>query len=50
MATHNLAAVARCAWPPRRWHLLVLVRSVELVAGEINLRVCDATGQAEAGT
>merc|ERR1719198_1241368 len=21
MATHNLAKVAQCAWPPKRWHL-----------------------------
>jgi len=46
MATHNLAAVARGLWPPRRWHLVVLVRRVEAVAGELAAVVADPTGEA----
>jgi len=48
MGTHNLAALARSVWPPQRWHLVVLVRSVELVAGEISALVSDPTGEAVA--
>merc|ERR1712004_211129 len=44
-ATNNLAAVARTSFPPKRWDLLVLVRRVELVAGEIDLTVSDPTGE-----
>jgi len=46
MGTHNLACVARGLWPPKRWHLVVLVRRVEMVAGEINALVVDPTGEA----
>lgn len=48
MGTHNLAAMARSLWPPRRWHLVVFVRRVEMVAGEITAVVMDPTGEAEA--
>lgn len=48
MCTHNLAAVMQSPWPPRRWHLVVLVRRVEAIAGEITVRVSDPTGEARA--
>lgn len=48
MMTHNLAALAQGVWTPRRWHLVVLVRRVELVAGEITAQVVDPTGEAVA--
>ncbi|CAK0898380.1 unnamed protein product, partial [Prorocentrum cordatum] len=44
----NVALVTRCPWPPRRWHLVVLVRKVELLAGELSLRVADHTGELSA--
>lgn len=45
MATNNLAAVASQPSPPKRWDLAVLVRRVELVAGEIDIIVSDPTGE-----
>lgn len=48
MGTHNLASVTKSIWPPKRWHLLVLVRSVEMIAGEISALVADPTGEARA--
>lgn len=46
MATHNLAAVMRGVWPPRRWHLVVLVRRIAAVPGELAAVVADPTGEA----
>lgn len=48
LKAHNLAAVAQHPFHPRRWHLVVLVRRIELVAGEIDILVCDPTGEMEA--
>jgi len=48
MRTHNVAAVLRHGWPPQRWHLLVLVRRVEVVAGEFSAEVEDVTGVMQA--
>jgi hypothetical protein len=45
LMTHNLAAVMRHPPPPRRWDLAVLVRRVELIAGEIDIIVADPTGE-----
>lgn len=41
----GLAAVAQDPWPPRRWRLCVLVQRVEFVAGEVEVVVCDPTGE-----
>lgn len=48
MISHNLAAVRLNLSPPQRWHLVVLVRRVEVVAGELDAIVCDPTGEARA--
>lgn len=45
MATQNLAEVSRHSWPPKRWHLVVVVRRVDLVAGEIDVVVGDPTAE-----
>lgn len=45
---NNIAAVQSSPWPPRKWHLLVLVRKVELLAGELHAKVYDPTGEAGA--
>jgi len=45
LGVHNLAAVTMQPLQPRRWHLLVLIRRVEMVAGEIDITVSDHTGE-----
>mmetsp|Transcript_138550 Transcript_138550/g.254191 ORF Transcript_138550/g.254191 Transcript_138550/m.254191 type:complete len:352 (+) Transcript_138550:38-1093(+) len=45
MARQNLAEVSRQSWPRQRWHLVVVVRRVDLVAGEIDVVVGDPTGE-----
>merc|ERR1712178_242674 len=44
LKTNNLAAVARQS-SPQRWDLAVVVRRVDLVAGEIDVIVSDPTGE-----
>eukprot|EP00931_Biecheleriopsis_adriatica_P101111 TRINITY_DN76321_c0_g1_i1.p1 TRINITY_DN76321_c0_g1~~TRINITY_DN76321_c0_g1_i1.p1 ORF type:complete len:454 (+),score=98.11 TRINITY_DN76321_c0_g1_i1:31-1392(+) len=47
LAAHNLGLVAKSGpGSPQRWQLLVLIRRVELVAGEIEVLLCDPTGEA----
>lgn len=48
LETHNVSAVLANPWQPRRWHLLVQICRVELLAGEIDITVCDPTGEASA--
>eukprot|EP00933_Yihiella_yeosuensis_P067061 TRINITY_DN7167_c1_g1_i3.p1 TRINITY_DN7167_c1_g1~~TRINITY_DN7167_c1_g1_i3.p1 ORF type:complete len:494 (-),score=94.62 TRINITY_DN7167_c1_g1_i3:354-1835(-) len=49
LEANNLRYVLSAApWPPKRWHLLVLIRRVELLAGEIHVIVCDPTSETSA--
>mmetsp|Transcript_41689 Transcript_41689/g.66206 ORF Transcript_41689/g.66206 Transcript_41689/m.66206 type:complete len:485 (-) Transcript_41689:114-1568(-) len=48
LAKHNLAMVRQQPNPQKRWDLVVLVRQVQLVAGEIDVLFADPTGEMEA--
>lgn len=48
LAKHNLAVVSKYHHPQKRWDLVVLVRQVQLVAGEIDVLLADPTGEMEA--